>query len=64
MNTTDIVRAAYEYIEGFDSPDPIEAIARHGTSEEDDYCLTDAYGEEDANSIALEIQRQCQQRIA
>jgi hypothetical protein len=62
MNTADIIRAARQYLDGFDSHDPIEAIAVRGTSEEDDIRLVEAYGE-DAASVAAEIQRQCRERI-
>jgi hypothetical protein len=60
--TPHIIEAARQYLNGFDSPAPIEAIAYHGTSEEDDIRLVEAYGE-NAESVAAEIQRQCRERI-
>lgn len=61
MTPAEIRAAASEYLAGFDSPDPIAAIAERGTSEEDDARLEEVYGK-DWPAIALDIQRQCQER--
>ena len=47
---------------GFDDPAPIIAIADLGTSEEDDTRLEEVYGD-DAPAVALEVQRQCRERL-
>ena len=59
---TSINRAAAEFLAGFDCPEPLEAIALRGTSEEDDLRLEEAYGEA-WEAIAIRIQEICQSRV-
>ena len=63
MTPEEIHAAASDYLGGFDSPDPIAAIAQRGTSDEDDARLEETYGE-DWPAVALEIERQCMDRAA
>ena len=62
MTPAEITAAASEYLAGFDDPAPIIAIARRGTSDDDDDRLEEAYGE-DWPAVALEVQRLCRERV-
>ena len=62
MTPAEVTPAASEYLAGFDDHEPIIAIARRGTSDEDDDRLEEVYGE-DWLAVALEIQRLCRERV-
>ena len=62
MTPAEIHAAASEYLAGFDDRAPIAATAQRGTSEEDDARLEEAYGE-NWPAVALEVQRQCLERV-
>lgn len=55
---------ATQYIAQWDSYESIEATAFFGLSDEDVYRLRDAYGDDAAEGIRDEIERQCRRTVA
>ena len=54
--------AAHDYLHGWDSPDPVEATARHGLSPVDAEALAEAYGSGDGRRVGRALVALCRSR--
>jgi hypothetical protein len=62
LTPSQVGEAAREYLHGWDSPDPVEATARHGLSPVDAERLAEAYGPRDGRRVGRALVALCRSR--
>jgi len=62
LTPSQVDEAAHDYLHGWDSPDPVEATARHGLSPIDAEALAEAYGSGDGRRVGRALVALCRSR--